>query len=168
MSSKTIRAAYEVLLGCTMNPEISKHLDVKTVEAVAKALNAMLPSDTCTKDGGQCGLGGYCEPCHGVEPVVAAEPVAYADPKAFENFKAGVATHEWMWAFSDDGLAPLYLRAPASASVVLGYGAWNTGSNPGTRLIRHDGLVAISPEPTEFYCVPVYWAGTPASTESRS
>lgn len=39
------------------------------------------------------------------------EPVAYADPKAFENFKAGLATHEWMWSFPDTGLVPLYRHA---------------------------------------------------------
>lgn len=38
----------------------------------------------------------------------------------------------------------------------IGYGTWNKGTNPGTRLMRHDGLVAISPEKTDFYHVPVY------------
>jgi|ERR1700712_5315183 len=40
--------------------------------------------------------------------AVVDEPAAYADPKAFDNFKAGIATHEWMWAFADKGLIPLY------------------------------------------------------------
>ena len=46
------------------------------------------------------------------------EPVAYADPKAFDNFKSGIATHEWMWAFPDNGLQPLYRQAqPDTAKV---------------------------------------------------
>lgn len=45
------------------------------------------------------------------------EPVAYADPKAFDNFKSGIATHEWMWAFPDNGLQPLYRAQPATAKV---------------------------------------------------
>ena len=53
-------------------------------------------------------------------PAVGGEPVAYADPKAFDNFKSGIATHEWMWAFPDNGLQPLYRQAqPATAKVVL-------------------------------------------------
>lgn len=54
-----------------------------------------------------------------------------------------------------------HLRRALAAPVVerqepVGYGAWNTGTNPGTRLIRHDDLVAISPTPSDFYCIPVY------------
>lgn len=48
---------------------------------------------------------------------------------------------------------------PGTLSVqsdVIGYGVWNTGANPGTRLQRYDGLVAISPEKTSHYTVPVY------------
>ena len=38
-----IRAAYEVLFGCLSSPEIAKHLDVPTVERIAKRLNDLLP-----------------------------------------------------------------------------------------------------------------------------
>lgn len=38
----------------------------------------------------------------------------------------------------------------------VGYATWNTGTNPGTRLMRHDGLIAVSPEKTDFYHEPVY------------
>lgn len=38
----------------------------------------------------------------------------------------------------------------------VGYGAWNTGTNPGTRLMRYDGMVAISPDSSDFYKIPVY------------
>jgi hypothetical protein len=38
----------------------------------------------------------------------------------------------------------------------IGFATWNTGTNPGTRLMRHDGLVAVSPTKTDFYHVPVY------------
>lgn len=36
------------------------------------------------------------------------EPVACADAMAFANFKAGISTHEWMWAKPDTGLVPLH------------------------------------------------------------
>jgi hypothetical protein len=39
---------------------------------------------------------------------------------------------------------------------VVGYGVWNTGTNPGTRLQRYDGMVAISPNRTSYHTVPVY------------
>lgn len=38
----------------------------------------------------------------------------------------------------------------------VGYATWNTGTNPGTRLMRHDGLIAVSPNKTDFYHEPVY------------
>lgn len=53
------------------------------------------------------------------QAVDGGEPVAYADPQAFINFTAGVATHEWMWAFSDNGLVPLYRHAQPPAKVAL-------------------------------------------------
>lgn len=55
------------------------------------------------------------------QDVDLGEPVAYADPQAFINFTAGVATHEWMWAFSDNGLVPLYRHAqpPAQPRITM-------------------------------------------------
>lgn len=38
-----IRAAYEVLIGCVSSPSIAAHLDVPTVERIAKRLNDLLP-----------------------------------------------------------------------------------------------------------------------------
>jgi len=38
----------------------------------------------------------------------------------------------------------------------IGYAAWNTGINPGTRLMRYDGMVLVSPTRSEIYCVPIY------------
>ena len=38
-----IRDAYEVLFGCLSRPEIAQHLDVPTVERIAKRLNGLLP-----------------------------------------------------------------------------------------------------------------------------
>lgn len=33
--------------------------------------NAHAQPNTCTKDGGQCSLGGYCDQCHSAEPAAA-------------------------------------------------------------------------------------------------
>jgi hypothetical protein len=41
--SATIRAAYEVLLGCLLKPEITAHLDAATVRQIAGRLNDLLP-----------------------------------------------------------------------------------------------------------------------------
>lgn len=41
--SATIRAAYEVLLGSLLKPEITAHLDVATVRQIAGRLNDLLP-----------------------------------------------------------------------------------------------------------------------------
>lgn len=41
----TIRAAYEILLGCLSLTEVSKELDVTTVQKVAQRLNNLLPGD---------------------------------------------------------------------------------------------------------------------------
>lgn len=39
--------------------------------ASVEELRALLAQpNTCTKDGGQCGLGGFCDTCHNVEPVL--------------------------------------------------------------------------------------------------
>lgn len=40
---RVIRAAYEVLLGCVMSPQIATLIDAPTVERVAKQLNDLLP-----------------------------------------------------------------------------------------------------------------------------
>ncbi|MBM5458755.1 hypothetical protein H8F21_14400 [Pseudomonas sp. P66] len=50
LGNSVIRAAYEILHGCTLKPEISQHLDVKTVASVAQRLNDHLPAETLEAD----------------------------------------------------------------------------------------------------------------------
>lgn len=64
--------------------------------ASVEELRALLAQpNTYTKDGGQSGLGGHCEPCHSVEPVGLYD---LGDGK---------------------GLVPLYRHPPAQTPVVM-------------------------------------------------
>jgi hypothetical protein len=38
----------------------------------------------------------------------------------------------------------------------IGYAAWSTGTNPGTRLMRYDGMVLINPKRGGIYQIPIY------------
>lgn len=64
----------------------------------------------------------------------AAAAVAYADPLAFNNFAAGTASKEWMWAKQDEGLVPVYLTAPPAvlppvANEREAFNTWNNDDN---------------------------------------
>ncbi|WP_416425638.1 hypothetical protein RAM80_07745 [Pseudomonas sp. App30] len=44
------------------------YMDGMSIYGECEEIRALLAQpNTCTKDGGQCGLGGYCEPCRNVE-----------------------------------------------------------------------------------------------------
>lgn len=76
-------------------------------------LQALLAQpNICTKDGGQCGLGGYCEPCHNVEPVAVmyddGDVILPNDCVSMEAFKTICRVN-----------TPLYRHPHAQAPVVL-------------------------------------------------
>lgn len=47
------------------------YMDGMSIYGECEEIRALLAQpNTCTKDGGQCGLGGFCDTCHNVEPVL--------------------------------------------------------------------------------------------------
>lgn len=85
------------------------------MEPARSQLRALLAQpNTCTKHGGQCGLGGYCEPCHSVEPV------AWSWQGSLDNLKGYCPDGIVVWPHKSPGTpVPLYLGPPVQAPVVL-------------------------------------------------
>lgn len=104
--------------------------------------------NTCTKDGGQCGLGGYCEPCHSVEPVAAhhwncpnCPPPGATHTISGQFYRKAegawlVFGHKRDWVpsdapagWNDENLVPLFPPAQASVVVPDGKNGYPTLSN---------------------------------------